>query len=164
MTTESVPHRRAAQVQSRHYPTAHPEVLVPAAVTSKMQRRVTQASFALVGTGWRSSVFLRMAYLMPERFRATGVVARRPESGAVVEQDWGLPTFRTIDELLTVEQPDFVILSVPWPVTPELIGRLVERVSRCSPKPRRPPICQGCTPCGPMWETPVWSRSPSSTR
>ena len=127
MTTESVPHRRAAQVQSRHYPTAHPKVLVPAAVTSKMQRRVTQASFGLVGAGWRSSVFLRMAYLMPDRFRATGVVARRAESGAVVEQDWGLPTFRTVDELLTVEQPDFVIVSVPWQVTPELIGRLVEQ-------------------------------------
>ena len=127
MTTESVPHRRAAQVHPRHYPTAHPEVLVPAAVTSKMQRRVTQASFGLVGTGWRSSVFLRMAYLMPDRFRATGVVARRADSGTIVEQDWGLPTFRTVEELLSVERPDFVIVSVPWQVTPELTARLVEQ-------------------------------------
>ena len=127
MTTESVPHRRAAQVHPRHYPTAHPEVLVPAAVTTKMQRRVTQASFGLVGTGWRSSVFLRMAYLMPDRFRATGVVARRADSGTIVEQDWGLPTFRTVEELLSVERPDFVIVSVPWQVTPELTARLVEQ-------------------------------------
>jgi predicted dehydrogenase len=127
VTTESVPHRRAAQVHPRHYPTAHPEVLVPAAVTSKMQRRVTQASFGLVGTGWRSSVFLRMAYLMPDRFRATGVVARRADSGTIVEQDWGLPTFRTVEELLSVERPDFVIVSVPWQVTPELTARLVEQ-------------------------------------
>ena len=101
--------------------------IVPAAVRTKVQRKITQTSFGLVGTGWRSSVFLRMAYLMPERFRVTGVVARRPESGAVVEQDWGLPTFRTVDELLSVERPDFVIVSVPWPVTPELTGRLVEQ-------------------------------------
>jgi predicted dehydrogenase len=127
VTTESVPHRRAAQVQPRNYPTALPEVLVPAAVTTKTQRNVTQARFGLVGTGWRSSVFLRMAYLMPDRFRAIGVVARRAESGAIVEQDWGLPTFRTVDELLTVERPDFVIVSVPWQVTPELISHLVEQ-------------------------------------
>ena len=127
MTTESVPHQGAAKVKPRHYPTALPQVLVPAAVTTKMQRSVTQASFGLVGTGWRSSVFLRMAYLMPDRFRATGVVARRADSGAIVEQDWGLPTFRTVDELLTVERPDFVIVSVPWQVTPELTRRLVEQ-------------------------------------
>jgi predicted dehydrogenase len=127
VTTESVPHQGAAQIKPRHYPTALPHVLVPAAVTTKMQRNVTQASFGLVGTGWRSSVFLRMAYLMPERFRATGVVARRADSRAIVEQDWGLPTFRTVDELLTVERPDFVIVSVPWQVTPELTRRLVEQ-------------------------------------
>lgn len=98
---------------------------IPAAVTTKARRTITQTSFALVGTGWRSSVFLRMAELMPERFRATGVVARRPESGAAVEQDWGLPSFRTVDELLTAGRPDFVVVSVPWPVTPDLIRLLV---------------------------------------
>ena len=31
-------------------------------------------TFAIVGNGWRSSVFIRMAYLMPERFELVGVV------------------------------------------------------------------------------------------
>ena len=105
----------------------HRTAAVPAAVTTKAHRNITQTSFALVGTGWRSAVFLRMAHLMPERFRATGVVARRPESGALVEADWELPSFRTIDDLLRVERPDFVIISVPWPVTPEVIRELVGR-------------------------------------
>ena len=98
---------------------------IPAAVITKAQKNITQTSFALVGTGWRSSVFLRMAYLMPERFRATGVVARRPEAGAAVEHDWGLPSFRTVDELLSMKRPDFVVISVPWSVTPEVIRGLV---------------------------------------
>jgi len=38
-------------------------VTIPAAVLTKAQRKITQTSFALVGTGWRSSVYLRMAYL-----------------------------------------------------------------------------------------------------
>jgi hypothetical protein len=142
-------------------------VTIPAAVLTKAQRKITQTSFALVGTGWRSSVYLRMAYLMPERLRVTGVMARRPESGAVVERDWGLPSFRNLDELLSVERPDFVILSVPWPVTPDLTRRLVEReiplLDLCSPRPRQQPICRSRTPCGPMLE-PLLSRSPNNTR
>jgi predicted dehydrogenase len=70
---------------------------VPAAVRTKAQRKISQTSFALVGTGWRSSVFLRMAYLMPERFRVSGVMARRPDSAAAVQRDWGVPTCHTID-------------------------------------------------------------------
>lgn len=102
-----------------------PAAGLPAAVTTKAHRDIDQTSFALVGTGWRSSVFLRMAHLMPERFRTTGVVARRPESRALVEADWGLPSFQTVDELLRVERPDFVVVSVPWSVTPDVIRGLV---------------------------------------
>ncbi|MER7245541.1 Gfo/Idh/MocA family oxidoreductase [Kribbella sp. NPDC000426] len=80
--------------------------------------------YAIVGNGWRSSVFLRMAYLMPERFQVTGVVTRRAEAGVQLETDWGVPTYRTLDEALSAK-PDFVVLSVPWPVTPELIRQLV---------------------------------------
>ena len=42
---------------------------------------------------------------MPDRFRATGVVARRADSGAIVEQDWGLPTFQFVEELLVWNSP-----------------------------------------------------------
>ena len=97
----------------------------PMAVLTKRDRAVRQTSFAIVGTGWRSSVYLRMAYLMPERFRVSGLVARRAEAGAEVERDWGVATHRSIDALLGDERPDFVILSVPWSVTPELVRRLV---------------------------------------
>ena len=55
---------------------------VPAAVATKRPRVPPKATtFAIVGNGWRSSVFIRMAYLMPERFELVGVVARR-EAGA----------------------------------------------------------------------------------
>ncbi|AMM22502.1 oxidoreductase [Frondihabitans sp. PAMC 28766] len=81
----------------------------------------------MVGSGWRSSVFLRLAYALPERFRVTGVVTRRAEPGAEVEASWGVPTYRSFDDLLAVERPDFVVVSVPWAVTPELTRELVAR-------------------------------------
>ena len=99
---------------------------IPAAVTTKRsgdQRPATR--FAVVGSGWRASAFIRMAYLMPDRFQLVGVVVRREEAGAQLERDWAVTTFRTLADLLAAERPDFVVLSVPWPVTPELTRQLV---------------------------------------
>jgi predicted dehydrogenase len=98
---------------------------IPAAVTTKVPiaaRRPTR--FALVGNGWRSNVYIRMAYLMPERFDLVGMVTRRAEAGARLEHDWDVPTFRTIDDLLAAGRPDFVVLSVPWPLTPQITRQL----------------------------------------
>jgi predicted dehydrogenase len=97
-----------------------------AAVLTKRPSPVEPTTFAVVGTGWRASVFLRMAYLMPDRFRVSGVVGRREESRQLVEQTWDVPSHATLDDLLRAGRPDFVILSVPWPVTPELVRQLVE--------------------------------------
>ena len=33
---------------------------------------VAQTRFGIVGSGWRSEFFLRLARLLPERFRVTG--------------------------------------------------------------------------------------------
>jgi predicted dehydrogenase len=100
---------------------------VPAAVLSKGIDSGALTRYALIGNGWRSSVFLRVAYALPERFRVTGVLTRRAEAGEQIEHDFGLPTFRTIDDLLAAERPDFVIVSVPWDVTPDMTRALVER-------------------------------------
>lgn len=98
---------------------------IPAAVTTKGTPVPTCTRYAVVGAGWRASVFLRMAYLMPDRFEVAGVVTRRAEASAELESAWGVRTYRDVETLLTAERPDFVVLSVPWPVTPELTRQLV---------------------------------------
>ncbi|MGW2626646.1 Gfo/Idh/MocA family protein [Micromonospora taraxaci] len=84
-----------------------------------------QTRFGLVGSGWRGEFFLRLARLLPERLRATGVVTRTESRGAEVAAAWDVPAFRTTAELLAHERPDFVIVSVPWPVTPDVTRELV---------------------------------------
>lgn len=84
-----------------------------------------QTRFGLVGSGWRGEFFLRLARLLPQRLRATGVVTRTESRGAAVGAAWDVPTFRTTAELLAHERPDFVIVSVPWPVTPDVTRELV---------------------------------------
>src|ERR1700761_481465 len=82
-------------------------------------------TFGLVGSGWRAEFFLRLASQLPDRFRATGLVTRSAERGALITARWGVPCFQTVAELLKNTQPDVVIPCVPWPVTPEVTVELV---------------------------------------
>ncbi|QLD12231.1 Gfo/Idh/MocA family protein [Microbacterium oleivorans] len=84
-------------------------------------------SFAIVGSGWRSEFFLRIAAALPERFRVAGLVTRSAETAADVRRRWGIPAFVDLDALLAADRPDFVVVSVPRDVAPGMIVDLVER-------------------------------------
>lgn len=75
----------------------------------------------IVGTGWRSEFFLRVATALPERFQLVGLATRSPQKGAEIESAWSVPTVRDSEELIGRFHPDFVICSVPWAVTPTII-------------------------------------------
>jgi len=75
----------------------------------------------VVGTGWRSDFFLRIGTALSEEFELVGLATRSAEKGAAVEATWSIPTVRNADELIDRFRPDFVICSVPWPVTPDII-------------------------------------------
>jgi predicted dehydrogenase len=47
--------------------------------------------------------------------------------GDAIERKWAVTTYRTVDELLGVSEPQFVVVSVPWAVTPVMIRHLHER-------------------------------------
>ena len=69
----------------------------------------TPTTFGVVGSGWRSAFFLRLARAAPDRLRASGVVTRTAERGAQVTAQWGVPTHRTVADLLRAGRPDVVI-------------------------------------------------------
>jgi len=84
--------------------------------------------FGIVGAGWRAEFFLRIARALPDRFTVTGVVARSAEKGEAFTRTWGVPTFRTLDDLLTAEpRLPFVVASVPWEVSPPLLTECAEK-------------------------------------
>lgn len=86
-----------------------------------------QITFGIIGSGWRTEFYLRIAKALPQRFRVSGVVTRTAQRGSEVESAWGVPTFRTVDELLRQDKPDFVLVSVPWKVAPGTIQELALR-------------------------------------
>ncbi len=96
-------------------------------------------TFGIVGTGWRAEFFLRLARLLPDRLRAVGVVSRSTERGGQVTGRWGVPAFQSVDDLLAHERPEYVIVSVPWPVTPvatrELVALGVRVLAETPPAP-----------------------------
>ena len=109
----------------------HPELIRPPADrrnAAYIVRRVggsAVTTFGIVGSGWRAEFFLRLAATAPSRLRVTGVVTRTPQRGDEVTARHRVPAFRTTRELIAAEPPDFVIVSVPWPVTPDATRELV---------------------------------------
>ncbi len=81
--------------------------------------------FGLVGSGWRGEFFLRLARSAPGRLCVGGVVTRSAERGAEVEAVWGVPTYRSVEELVARARPEVVIVSVPWERTPTVTTDLV---------------------------------------
>lgn len=87
---------------------------------------MTTIDFAIIGAGWRTEFYLRVARALPERFRVTGVQAHTPEQAEAFGTRWGVRAVTSLDELLA-DRPAFVVTSVPWAVTPALIRELAER-------------------------------------
>lgn len=83
--------------------------------------------FGIVGGGWRSAFFLRVARALPDRFSVAGVVVRDADKGTAFEREWGVVTYRTLDGLLSAGTLSFAVVSVPRKVAPAVISALVER-------------------------------------
>lgn len=85
--------------------------------------------FAVVGSGWRSEFFLRMAAAAPDRLEVAGVLARRAEAREAITARWGVATVATVDELLA-RQPEFVAVAVSWEAMPQVTRELVATGTR----------------------------------
>jgi predicted dehydrogenase len=82
--------------------------------------------FGIVGGGWRSLFFLRVAQALPDRFEVAGMMVRNEARGKELERTWGVKTYRTMDELLRINDLRFVVVSVHPTVAPQIISILVE--------------------------------------
>ncbi len=81
--------------------------------------------FGIVGVGWRTEFFLRIAQACPDRFLVTGIVGHTPEKAQRVSASFGVPLFSSVEDLVRA-QPQFVVTSVPWDVNFHLLKQLAE--------------------------------------
>lgn len=87
---------------------------------------MSRIRFGVVGTGWRTQFYLRVARAWPDRFEVAGVVSRTAERADDVHRQWDVPGYTRLEDLLAAK-PEYVVTSVPWPVNPGLLRALAER-------------------------------------
>jgi len=79
--------------------------------------------FAVVGAGWRTEFFLRIAAAM-SGMSICGIVARNEARRTEIEAQWRVPCYSTIDELFDSTSPAYVVASVSQPSIPEVCVQL----------------------------------------
>lgn len=65
----------------------------------------------LVGSGWRSLFYVRIAHALPERFEICAMLCRSREKAEKMAVRYGIPTSISIDECMAMK-PDFVVVAV----------------------------------------------------
>lgn len=96
----------------------------------------TPVRFAIVGTGWRTRFMLRLAAMAPERLEPVAIVGRTPararEALAEARRDAAPFTAHLTDSLpadsleeALERRPEFVVVAVPWDVSPGVIEAIV---------------------------------------
>ncbi|NHN29989.1 Gfo/Idh/MocA family protein [Paenibacillus agricola] len=85
------------------------------------------ARFGIIGGGFRTQAFLRIAQELPGQFQISGLVVRDEAKGQAIEQQWKVRTYRTLEALLEKEQQDFMVVSVARTVAPDFLFELAER-------------------------------------
>jgi hypothetical protein len=83
--------------------------------------------FGIVGGGWWAEMYLRIAASVPE-FEVSGIVVRRADAGRVLEQAWGVRTYRTLQEMTDALSPEsllFIVIAVPQPANAAVLKEAV---------------------------------------
>ncbi|SFT03867.1 Gfo/Idh/MocA family protein [Paenibacillus sp. BC26] len=85
---------------------------------------MSRIRFGIVGGGWRTEFYLRIAKELPEQFEVSGVVVRNEEKAKKLASTWQVPVYRTTAAMLEKADPLFVVSSVPWDANPGVIEEL----------------------------------------
>ena len=67
--------------------------------------------FGVVGGGWRSEFYIRIATLLPQRFELTGVYIRNPQVAITLSDKYNIITYSSLEHLINTN-PDFIVSCV----------------------------------------------------
>lgn len=71
-------------------------------------------SFIIIGSGWRSLFFARIAKQFPEQFELKYMLCRTEEKARKMQEEYGVPA-TTSEALCEEAKPDFVVISIRVP-------------------------------------------------
>lgn len=67
--------------------------------------------FAVIGSGWRSLFYVRIARALPDMFELTALLCRGQEKADRIQNEYGIHTTTSEDEIIA-SKPDFVVSAV----------------------------------------------------
>ncbi|MDF2924167.1 MAG: oxidoreductase [Paenibacillaceae bacterium] len=92
-----------------------------------VMKRKRPVKFSIIGgAGYRAQYYLRIARALPERFQISGMVVRDEDKGKAMEVQWGVNVYRSLEQLLERESPDFAVVSVNPAAGMDYLLRLAE--------------------------------------
>ena len=72
---------------------------------------MSKIRFVIVGSGWRSLYYVRIAKALPELFSLEALLCRTQEKADRLASEWGIHTTLSIEECVKLN-PDFVVAAV----------------------------------------------------
>lgn len=75
--------------------------------------------FVVVGSGWRSLFYWRVAQALPERFELCALLCRTPEKAEKMHRDYGVPVSTSAQQCAAL-QPDLVVVAVNKAAIPQV--------------------------------------------
>ena len=92
-----------------------------------MERKKTdRIRFAIVGSGWRSLYYVRIAKALPEIFELTAMVCRKTEKAEKLAKEYGIRTTCSPKECMD-SKPDFVVVAVSKASIADVSAEWMER-------------------------------------
>ena len=82
--------------------------------------------FGIIGAGWRSEFYLRIANLVPEKFSISGIYIRNAEKRKAFTQKYNVPIFDNLNSLLKTEF-DFIVSCVNKESITEIAQKLAAK-------------------------------------
>jgi predicted dehydrogenase len=81
--------------------------------------------FLIVGAGWRTNFYFRVARELPRLVACVGAVTRNPEAGARLTEQYQVPSFQSLRDALIRTNPDFVVTCVSREANADIVRELV---------------------------------------
>jgi len=71
-----------------------------------------QIMFGIIGGGWRTEFYVRIAKLLPQLLDISSVYIRDPQKAHAFHEKWGVSVTSSLDELIAFEQQKFIVVSI----------------------------------------------------
>lgn len=73
---------------------------------------MNKIQFAIIGGGWRTEFYIRIAKQLPQLFTISNIYIRNEQKAKAFQEKWDVPVTSSIDELIDDQQLQFIVMCI----------------------------------------------------